>query len=320
VNFARNFSRGKTVRIVISSKALEAVFDECDRYNIDETGGRLIGTFSEVGNELIVNVSGVIESGPQARRSNTSFFQDGEYQESVFRQIEASHPEIEHLGNWHTHHVNGYATLSGGDVQTYQRIVNHAQHNTSFFYALLVTDKLAPRSKERYHIKHYVLRRGDAQVYEINQRDVQLTDGPIMWPRNEASEINETARAHRLVSASTDQASSSALTQRAYDGAVLRDFYEQLRTFTSPKIGIYWRGPIELSDGSSTQVLVVEDASDAKSPYSVGLLDPGERFKILAGHLEERRFPSARAALIYTERACNRTLFALATLINTARN
>ena len=42
---------------------------------------------------------------------------------------------IEHLGNWHTHHVNGYPNLSGGDVATYRRIVNHELHNLDFFYA-----------------------------------------------------------------------------------------------------------------------------------------------------------------------------------------
>ena len=60
----------------------------------------------------MIQAKGVIEPGPNARRTRTSFFQDGDHQTEVFRRIEAEDPSIEHLGNWHTHHVNGYPTLS----------------------------------------------------------------------------------------------------------------------------------------------------------------------------------------------------------------
>ena len=109
-----------------------------------------------------------------------SFFQDGAYQERVFRQIESSHPEIEHLGNWHTHHVNGLQTLSGGDIETYHRTVNHRNHNTPFFYALLVTAKHRTSDPlRRYSIKHYIFRRGDERIYEIPQRHVEIVDAPL---------------------------------------------------------------------------------------------------------------------------------------------
>src|SRR5438094_287170 len=129
-------SRKSTVSISIARGALESIFDECDKYDIDETGGRLIGTYQRKGTQYDIQVLGVLEPGPNAQRSQTSFFQDGEYQERLFRSIEESHPNIEHLGNWHTHHVNGYLTLSGGDKTTYFKIVNHEKHNTDFFYAL----------------------------------------------------------------------------------------------------------------------------------------------------------------------------------------
>ena len=313
MNFIRKFARAKSIRIVMPVKALEAVFDECDRYNVDETGGRLIGTFTDVRNALTITVGGIIQPGPRARRSNTSFFQDGEYQESVFRQVERAHPQIEHLGNWHTHHVNGFSTLSGGDVQTYQRTVNHTQHNTSFFYSLLVTAKEGARSKDRYRVKHYVLRRGDPHVYEIDRRHVEMTDASLLWPVA-ATTASQEAPAEAPTTMTTNvQATSSAPSQRAYDAAVLRDFFGQLRAFTSPKVELYWRGPIELSDGSNTQVIVVEDASTRDASYSVGLPEPGERLKSVAASLAERRFSSAGAALIHTERACNRALFETAT-------
>src|SRR5262245_14169366 len=111
-------------RVALPHAALTVVFDECDGFDHDETGGRVIGTYNVEGSHLSINVTGIIESGPRARRSAVSFFQDGEHQERIFREIERHHPAIEHLGNWHTHHVNGLPTLSGGDIETYHRIVN----------------------------------------------------------------------------------------------------------------------------------------------------------------------------------------------------
>ena len=137
----------RSVRIEITGRALQSVFEECDRYDSDETGGRMVGHFTLERNTLVVRARGVIEPGPRAKRTRTSFFQDGEYQTEVFRRIEAEDPTIEHLGNWHTHHVNGYPKLSGGDVATYRRIVNHKLHNLDFFYALLVTARREGQSE-----------------------------------------------------------------------------------------------------------------------------------------------------------------------------
>src|ERR1700760_1847928 len=179
------FDTVKDVQILLPEAALTAIFDECDQFTRDETGGRLIGTFREHRGKLTIEVGGVIESGPDARRTSVSFFQDGEHQEQVFRQIERDHPEIEHLGNWHTHHVNGFATLSGGDVATYKRTVNHPNHNTSFFYALLVTAKTGAhgRSSQRYQVKHYVLRRGEERVFEVPAGHVKIVKRGILWPQ-----------------------------------------------------------------------------------------------------------------------------------------
>ena len=130
--------------VSIPSLVLESIFDDCDRYDHDETGGRIVGGGRRgADGSLEVTVTGVIEAGPNARRSSTSFFQDGDYQAEIFRQIESAHPDVEHLGNWHTHHVNGFPNLSGGDIATYRRIVNHEKHNLDFFYALLVVSRLS---------------------------------------------------------------------------------------------------------------------------------------------------------------------------------
>src|ERR1700733_14801834 len=156
------------VRLVTPKAALITVVDECDGFDQDETGGRVIGTYQEHKGKLDIHVTGIIEAGPQARRSSVSFFQDGEYQEKVFRKIEDHHREIEHLGNWHTHHVNGLQHLSDGDIETYSRTVNHRNHNAPFFYALLVTAK--HRSSDplgRYTVKHYIFLRADERIYEL---------------------------------------------------------------------------------------------------------------------------------------------------------
>ena len=78
------------VRLLIPKAALIEVFEECDGFDQDETGGRVIGTFEENRGKINIQITGIIEAGPQARRSPVSFFQDGEYQERVF-QIRRAH-------------------------------------------------------------------------------------------------------------------------------------------------------------------------------------------------------------------------------------
>jgi hypothetical protein len=137
-----------------------------------ETGGALIGTYrGSPRTGLFINCDGVIDAGPYARRTRTSFFKDGEYQERMFREIENERPEIEHLGNWHTHHVNGYPTLSPGDCATYHKNVNSLNHNTDFFYAFLVIEKLGFK---RYKTKHFIVYRGNPSEYEIPATQVVI--------------------------------------------------------------------------------------------------------------------------------------------------
>lgn len=290
------------VRLIMPKAALQAVFDECDGFDQDETGGRVIGTFEEHAGKLVLHITGVIEAGPQARRSAVSFFQDGAHQERVFRQVESSHPETEHLGNWHTHHVNGLRTLSGGDIETYHRNVNHRSHNTSFFYALLVTTKHRTSDPlRRYSIKHYIFRRGDERVYEIPQRQVEIVDAPLLWPAASAH--------HDKHGDDPAPDKLGAHPERVYDRDILGEFYPGVRPFSSQKLGLYWRGHIELSDGSSVQVLIVEDSSSRAPTYSLVLREPPDTLNAFAEQLAKRDFPSARAALITAERSCNRVLY-----------
>jgi len=296
------FHTTKDARVIISQSALAAIFDQCDHFDQDETGGRVIGTFELNSGNLTLHINGVIESGPQAQRTPVSFFQDGEYQERIFRQIERSHPEIEHLGNWHTHHVNGYSTLSSGDIATYQRTVNHPNHNVPFFYALLVTARRRAKTPHlRYEVKHYILRRNDEQVYEIPSRQVEIVDTPLVWPLDPAHNANPSGQPtlHKF----------GVRPERVYDQDILSEFYQGVRPFASKKLGLYWRGPIELVDGSKVQVVLVEDSSSQVPNYSIVLRDLPDSLTAIAEHLGKQEFPSVRVALITTERTCNHILY-----------
>jgi hypothetical protein len=290
------------VRLSIPKAALIEVFDECDGFDQDETGGRVIGTFEEHRGKINIQITGIIEAGPHARRSAVSFFQDGEYQEQVFRKIETEHREIEHLGNWHTHHVNGLQHLSDGDIETYHRTVNHRNHNAPFFYALLVTAK--HRSADplsRYAVKHYIFRRGDERIYELRRDQIEIVDAPLIWPER-AQHAHGKHDSHPKQELRTNP-------NRAYDNDILSEFYRGVRPFSSAKLGVYWRGPLELLDGSKIEVVLLEDSAAANPTYSVTLREPPAALKGLAEEIASVEFPSARAALITTERSCNRALY-----------
>ena len=166
------------VTISIPRPILSGIFDECDRYSDEETGGRLLGFYTWQRTDLHINVKALIGAGPNARRTRTSFFQDGDYQERVFRAIEQTYPKIEHLGNWHTHHVNGLRSLSEGDCQTYRKCVNSPNHNTNFFYALLVTH--ATLGQMRYAMRHFVFVRHADDFVEVPMRDINITNSGVL--------------------------------------------------------------------------------------------------------------------------------------------
>lgn len=299
------------INITLPAAALGVIFDECDLYDRDETGGRIVGTFKQHGDHLTIDVSGIIDPGPKARRSPVMLFQDGEHQEKIFRKIEEHNPDIEHLGTWHTHHVNGLQTLSGGDISTYTRTVNHKNQNTPFFYALLVVGKNDTENPlERYDFKHFIFFKGSDGFYEIPARHVQIVDSPLLWPAGAAVELkptNHTARQANVAQASGH--SSRPQLERVYDRDILAEFYGNVRPFTSPKLGFYWRGPIELLDGSKVEAVLVEDSSGASHTYSLVLRGAPQCLKDATDVLAKQEFPSARVALISAERLCNRVLF-----------
>jgi|ERR1700733_93583 len=283
------------VTILFPRKAMEAVFDECDKYDVDETGGRIIGTYVKKGKQYDISVLGIIDPGPNARRSPTSFFQDGEYQERVFREVEKEHPDLEHLGNWHTHHVNGLGTLSSGDRATYQRIVNHEKHNTEFFYALLVVQK-TPHRKQRYVVRHHIVFRNDDTIHEIPDSQIVITEC-------DAGRGSEFKSRRQTIAAET-----CANIERVKDQEFFGEFYSDLKTgFSRSLEALYWKGPLPLIDGSQTEVLVMESPASHHSSYSITILGPNP--PELIRNYRDRNFKSARHAVLHLEKEINRDLF-----------
>ncbi len=291
-----------TVTVSIPSLVLETIFDECDRYDHDETGGRIVGEIRRTADSpLEVVVTGVIEAGPNARRSSTSFFQDGDYQATIFRQIESATPEVEHLGNWHTHHVNGFPTLSGGDISTYRRIVNHKKHNLDFFYALLVVSRLAgAEAASRYSVKHYILMRGDDSVYEVDPANVVITQDAPVWPLSSKPEPSRTGSRH-------------SKEVRTRDSAIIPDLFPSLRPYWSKRAGtLYWKGKLELVDGSSVDVTVPEmDSQKDGEAYCYQVLAKNIPSPCVKAYEEfdGRQFGTAAQAVSAFERALSRSLY-----------
>lgn len=297
-----NFPVADNVKLNIPRNALNAVFDECDRYEREETGGRIVGTYDGTRKNLTLSVNGVIEPGPNASRTESYLKQDGFYQERVFRKIEEREPLVEHLGNWHTHHVNGFPHLSGGDIGTYRRTVEHHKHNTDFFYALLVIEKNPGKTGlQRYAFKNYVLRRGDPAVYRIPRNAITLTDTPLIWP------INYGVAVDGMSGTVIDEASIRQ--NRVYDRDIVSDFFPNVKTFKSKKLGICWRGPLSLVDDSKLEAVVIEDDTGAVPRFNILLRNPPKILARLALTIANEEFSSCREALVATERLCNAELY-----------
>jgi hypothetical protein len=295
-------SKGPRFSISIARGALEAIFDECDRYDVDETGGRLLGTYRHDNSRYDIQVKGVIEPGPNAQRSPTYFLQDGDYQEKLFRAVEAGHPEIEHLGNWHTHHVNGYPMLSGGDKTTYAKTVNHEKHNTDFFYALLVVNKNRGGNL-RYTVKHFIFRRGDDTIYEIPAKEVRLVDAPPLRPRDAAA-------AEPPASSREATPQLAANPERPKDREFFSEFYPRLSPLLSKSIGApYWKGPLSLVDGSQAEVVAMESVDGGAPFYSIATSCKSPVIADIKVQYGERQFRSARHAVIHLERDLNQALY-----------
>ena len=296
-------SKDIPISITIARGVLESIFDECDLYDSHETGGRLIGTYSKKGSNYDIQLRGVLAPGPAAQRSATSFIQDGEYQEALFRKIELEHPDIEHLGNWHTHHCNGLATLSHGDHTTYHRIVNHEKHNTDFFYALLVVRK-TPGNDTRYSVKHFIFHRNSNRVDDVPSSEVRIVDAAALVPRND----NRQKAPPASISAAMPSASLNA--ERVKDQEFFSDIFPNLKAlFSKSANALYWKGSLELVDGSRAQVVAIENPDSVTPAYSITTDFQKYGAEELIERYENHTFRSARHAVLTFQADLNRVLY-----------
>ena len=299
----------ESVEVYFPSAALTKVFDECDQHNVDETGGRLVGTCTVNPDEhLVIHVTGIIESGPKTRRTATSLFQDREFQANIFRKVEAEYPEVEHLGSWHTHHVNGYPTLSEGDRMTYKRTVNHKKHNTRFFYALLVVNRdTSANSLKRYNIRHFILFRDDPAIYEIPAKAIKITDEPLWWPKNTVSEKQK-----EKIEIGVDEP-AVRVTDRGIDQQFLEEFFPNLQPFFSNETkAVYWKGTIELIDGIDAVTVITEVNTGLDISYVVHLKDTREKLVKSIEKLKKLQFNSGPEAAFTIQRTLNKQLYEVA--------
>lgn len=294
-------SKDIPISITIARGVLDSIFDECDLYDSHETGGRLIGTYSKKGSHHDIQLQGVIAPGPAAQRSATSFFQDGEYQEALFRKIEEEYPNIEHLGNWHTHHCNGLATLSSGDHTTYRRIVNHEKHNTDFFYALLVVRKM-PDSGTRYSIKHFIFHRNSNRVDEVPPSHVRIVEMASLLPID--------GKRPKEASTPTQEAPALVNAERVKDQEFFSDFFPSLKAlFSKNANALYWKGSLELVDGSHAQVVAIENSDTGIPAYSITTDFQQHRLGELIEKYKSQPFKSARHAVLAFQADLNRALY-----------
>lgn len=290
----------KEVSIQINDDVLKAIYSECDKYDIDETGGRLLGFIQDSPQMVSVEVCALLESGPAAKRTRTSFFQDGGHQEQLFREIEQKHSKIEHLGNWHTHHVNGLTQLSGGDIDTYTKTVNHKNHNIDYFYALLVVSK----NDAKYEVRHFLFRRNDSEFYEIPNSSITISNRKSIYLPSSSLSPNGSATLARK--------SEKAAQIRVSDNLYMSQLFPKLRPFLSKQSkSLYWKGRMVLVDNSEIEVLVLENIQENDSPvfFSVAIAKADANRFVCKDNIKDIKFQSAIEALTTVERICNKEVF-----------
>jgi hypothetical protein len=202
----------------------------------------------------------------------------------------------------------GFAAECANAVE-HARIVNHAKHNTDFFYALLVVARNCRDSKGRYSIKHYVLFRGDSAVYEVPASSVRIVDRPVIWPALGAETDRQTPPVAEPQARRTTPA-PAANAERGRDSQFFEEWYPSLRPYMSKGTGtIYWRGPLTFIDGSAAEVVVGELEEKGKPEYRVVVKGEPAASTEAARSASNPHFASARQAIVQLQREIDREMF-----------
>jgi hypothetical protein len=174
-------------------------------------------------------------------------------------------------------------------------------HNTDFFYALLVVKKNA-RGNPRYDIKHFFFRRNDDTVYEIPHSQVKIVDAPVL------SSGDDTAGAPETVDPMRGHGPPNL--ERAKDQELFTEFYPDLKAQLSKSAGApYWKGKIELVDGSRVLIVAMENCTDGKPSYSIAASDENPALANVAVQYKSQHFRSARHAVMQLEKDLNQAIY-----------
>ncbi len=170
-------------RVTFHDEVAQQIQREIEQFPRVEVGGKLVGTIKapvlpEGGSlsrylaNLEIDVIHYLDAGPRARRSPTFHLPDAAYQVALFQRLEEQHPEVQHLGTWHSHHPNGLDCLSEGDVEGYFHSVNSSDHSLDVFLASLMVDRSGLA-----HARHFLFVRGYREYFEIDPRAVRRVRG-----------------------------------------------------------------------------------------------------------------------------------------------
>ena len=172
-------------RVIIPLAVAERFTREIRAHPRVEVGGKYVGfvrgaaryeTLDErrlALRELTFEVTDYLDDGPEAYRTPSFHRGDARWQTAEFRKLEARQPDIEQLGSWHSHHPNGLAMLSLGDIRGYQETVNHPGHNHDFFFVSLGVDLDGfPTAR------HYIFIRGSRDYYPLPRTSIEVVAHP----------------------------------------------------------------------------------------------------------------------------------------------
>jgi hypothetical protein len=187
--------------------------------------------------------------------------------------------------------------------------VNHENHNTDFFYALLVVAK--NRSyfrRERYLIKHFLFKRNESLVYEIPSARIKIVHRAAVFVDN-----TKTIKGIPKKEIPTDSLIISHPTIdriRARDKENISEMYAGLNPFLSKQTNsIYWKGKIRLVDNSLIEIFVLESIVDGRPSYSITLSASSKLVFPCHQLYLKRTFDSAWKAIYLFERDLNNEIF-----------
>jgi len=98
--------------------------------------------------------------------------------------------------------------------------------------------------------------------------------------------------------------------ERVKDQEFFSDFYPSLKAlFSKSANALYWKGSVELVDGSRAQVVAIENSDTGTPAYSITTDFQQQRLAELIEKYKSHPFKSARHAVLAFQADLNRALY-----------